>query len=826
MSKWSFFFVPSLCKLFFGSPNPHGITLGSAKCRSLLFTAARVSLLVAFGTSLIAQEPPKREREVEKQYFKHLFLNRKKIWTSPVQLRSRPLPSRMPLVAIGGGLSTTDSNVAEQLEGNHLFAFGEQNPASSGVASLVGGAAFYLYGRFVEEDHSRETGVFASVGELNSILVSEGLKLATGRERPFENARGRFLQGSSSFPSNHPFLRRTLASVLADEYPRPRVEMAPYGTARAVSFSRIANSDHFPSDVFVGTGRDYLRGRQVYTAHRDEDLHGEDLGKFKKDETFPPRATGATYVPMDSWVYPAFDRLSAMGFVDTDIPSLRPWTRAECARLVREVSENLENDVPDQTARAIYRELRQEFLPEIEGIEAVSQSRIEDLYVRAGLLSGQPIADDYHFAETIIDDFGRPFGNGANAIAGFSSRTVGGPFAMYVRGEYQHAGTLPPESPALLQAIANADATPFAVPSRTGSLDRFRFLDSYVSLNLRNNIIAFGKQTLWWGAGTDAPFLFSNNAEPLPLLRLSRATPVFLPSIFQYLGALRFEAVWGQLNGHNFIALQNADTSNVRVIGPPIHPHPYLHGEKFSFKPTRNFEFAFSLTTLFGGPGYPLTLGNLARSYGAANAAAGSPKDPGDRRSAFDFSYRLPGLRDWLTLYGDSFTEDEFSPVSYPRKSSFRGGLYMPKLPKASQLDLRIEGVYTDIPNLDFGQDAGTEYFNTRFRSGYTNFGQIIGSWIGREGRGISGYATYHFSAQSNIGIHYRNEQVNQLFIHGGHLQDFEVSATFARAGGLDFGGSLQLEHWAFPVISGTPKFNTTASLEIRYQPSQGWRLW
>ena len=193
--------------------------------------------------------------------------------------------------------------------------------------------------------------------------------------------------------------------------------------------------------------------------------------------------------------------------------------------------------------------------------------------------------------------------------------------------------------------------------------------------------------------------------------------------------------------------------------------------------------------------------------------------DPGDRRAAFDFSYRLPGVRDWLTLYADSFTEDEFSPISYPRKSSFRGGLYMPKVPKLPNLDIRAEGVYTDIPNLEFGLAAGTEYFNTRFRSGYTNWGQIIGSWVGREGRGVNAWATYHLSAQNDIQIHYRNQHVNPLFLKGGNLNDFAASGTFAKGNGFVFKGSLQYEHWNFPLLSSTPKSNVTGTLELRFAP-------
>ena len=147
----------------------------------------------------------------------------------------------------------------------------------------------------------------------------------------------------------------------------------------------------------------------------------------------------------------------------------------------------------------------------------------------------------------------------------------------------------------------------------------------------------------------------------------------------------------------------------------------------------------------------------------------------------------------------------------------------MPKLPKLNQLDLRVEGMYTDIPSLGV---AGIEYFNARFRSGYTNWGQIIGSWIGREGRGVTALATYHLSAQSNIQLHYRNQKVNPLFIQGGHLQDYGARATFARAGGIVFGGSAQYEHWAFPAISPTPKSNVSAGLEIRYEPLHGWKLW
>ena len=52
----------------------------------------------------------------------------------------------------------------------------------------------------------------------------------------------------------------------------------------------------------------------------------------------------STYVPFESWVYPAFDRLAAEGYVPSAIVGLRPWTRLSCAALVKEAEERVADD--------------------------------------------------------------------------------------------------------------------------------------------------------------------------------------------------------------------------------------------------------------------------------------------------------------------------------------------------------------------------------------------------------------------------------------------------------------------------------------------------
>jgi hypothetical protein len=75
-----------------------------------------------------------------------------------------------------------------------------------------------------------------------------------------------------------------------------------------------------------------------------------------------PGNMGSPYVPLDSWIYPAFDRLIALGYVRSAIVGQRPWTRLECRRLLNEATGLLsEGAEGDEEALAIHDALAQEF---------------------------------------------------------------------------------------------------------------------------------------------------------------------------------------------------------------------------------------------------------------------------------------------------------------------------------------------------------------------------------------------------------------------------------------------------------------------------------
>ena len=111
-----------------------------------------------------------------------------------------------------------------------------------------------------------------------------------------------------------------------------------------------------------------------------------------------------------------------------------------------------------------------------------------------------------------------------------------------------------------------------------------------------------------------------------------------------------------------------------------------MHVEKLSFRPTSNLELGFERTVIWGGKGHePITLHTFLRSFFSTSAPTpavkNSPADPGARFGAFDFTYRLPFLRNWLTLYSDSEVHDDVSPIDAPRRASIRPGLYLSHVP-------------------------------------------------------------------------------------------------------------------------------------------------
>ena len=757
--------------------------------------------------------------------------DQKQIWTSPARIRLVDTTWLVPLAGVAAGLFVTDQQYSASLSTNPSTISHYQTVSNAGIASLAGiTAGMYLMSFPTHNEHWRETGWLAGEAAIDSLIPIEAMKYSLGRERPYQgNGSGAFFQGDTSFPSEHSAAAWAIAGVVAHEYPGTLPKIVSYGLATAVSFARAHGRQHFPSDVFVGSVLGYLVAQSVYSRHHDPELKGSSWASPREvveegNKVHSPAHMGSPYVPLDSWVYPAMERLAALGYVKTAILAIRPWTRLECARMVEEAAERQPDVDAPLEVQQLYGALSLEFEHDTELMSGQRNldAQLESVYSRALRISGTPLTDNLHFGQTVLNDYGRPYEQGFNAVAGTSGWATAGPFVVYARGEYQSAPSAPSPSPAVLDFISTTDGLPpNPPPLPVAATNRFQLLDAYVGMNVNNWQISYGRRSLWWGPSEGGTMLFTNNAAPLNnMFSIDRVSPIRLPWIFSYLGDIRLAVFLGQLTGQEFLNPHYTGTNHAPTIGQygeVLHPQPFLSGVKISLKVTQNFEFSVAKTTIYGGPTNPLTPKTLYDSIFGIHVNGDSL---GDGRTTSDFSYRIPKLRDWLTFYGEALSEDEPNPIPYMRKSAFQGGLYFAKIPKVPRLDLRLEGG-TTVPYNGYWC-VSCFYFNGQYLNGYTNDDRLMGTWIGRASQGELIQTNYWLGPRKKIGLELRHRTIDRAYLpQGGNQDDVAVNADIYTREGFHFSCDLQYERWKIPLLAGNRQNNVVVSFEIGFWPQR-----
>jgi membrane-associated phospholipid phosphatase len=779
--------------------------------------------------------PPVRLRSLPR----NLFVDQKNFVTAPSRMTYSQWQWTVPIGFATAALLASDTAVERHVPTNPATVSHAVTASNAGLAAFAGlGAGMYLWGYATNRDQPRETGLLAGEAGIDALIDSVALSYIFGREPPFTgDGRGRFFQGGTSFPSEHAAISWAIASVIAHEYPGVLTQAFAYGAATGVGAARIIGHKHFATDVIVGSALGWYLGREVFRAHsRYSNAQIARFGTFTTNEdedlSRQPRNMGSPYVPLDSWIYPAIERLTALGYIHSGFADMRPWTRMDCARQIKESSNLIANEqAPFREAVRLNDLLRTEFSYETALLEGGKNEdiRIESVYTRGMEIVNQPLTDGYHFAQTIINDFGRPEEQGFNAVSGVSGWANLGPFSFYVRGEYQHSPFAPALPLSARLAISEEDfahslvVAPFPLPpdTPTASFNQGRLLDTYVALNLNNWQLSYGNQSLWWGPSEGGPLMYTDNGQPVRMFRINRVVPFTLPSIFSAIGPIRIEAFLGQYSGQEFVY---TPSGLVGQYGVSLPNQPVLHGERISFKPTSNLEIGVSRTTDYGGPGYPVTLDTMLRSlFSTGNTLSGNPNKPGSRRAGLDFSYRLPGLRNLVTFYGEGMAEhNEVTPLIGPDVGAWLGGLYFPRIPKIQKLDLRLEGGYTDPVNTLPDVAFGAFYWDGTWLSGFQNGRHLLGSWIGRQGQGEQAWTTYWFTAHNKLQFGFRHQKDSNEFVPGGgSLTDANVRAEFWPNSTVGFSFSAQYERWVFPVIQPNASTNVAAAIGIVFQPKR-----
>jgi hypothetical protein len=268
--------------------------------------------------------------------------------------------------------------------------------------------------------------------------------------------------------------------------------------------------------------------------------------------------------------------------------------------------------------------------------------------------------------------------------------------------------------------------------------------------------------------------------------------------------------VLGKLSGHSYPA------------------RPWYNGQKVDFNFGDNLEISFTRWSIFWGVGHPITFHSFKTnifsftstgSYvGNGTSLYGDRNDPGDRKSNFDFSYRLPFLSRIVTLYADAYSDDDPSPIDAPRRAVWNPGIYFARLPWLPHMDLRVEAVSSEGLATDFG---GQHFFiNNQYLDGNTNKGFLLGNAVGRDGRAIEARSGYWFSARTRVEAGYRQNKGGTAFLPGGStITDGFVNGSYAINRNWQAQIFTQYERFLIPSYMSGSQHNTSGWLQISWNP-------
>ena len=247
----------SLTPILLTTPAIHNQTIqGTAFAPNLRMSDFRLQPLDADNAAPTPEGSEKSDTQdgLVKRSIKRIGADQKRLYLAPFEPHNLKWDA---IVLVGtGAFLVADRHIENNISHSNFHAYQTtSNIALAGLASSLAGV--YLYGAKTEHRHARETGAIELETLVNTFLIYTPMQLIFARQRPDEgNNHGDFFKHhalNTSFPGGHAMFTWAMASVLADEYPKPWARVLSYGAAFTVTFSRFMARDHWSSDMFVGT---------------------------------------------------------------------------------------------------------------------------------------------------------------------------------------------------------------------------------------------------------------------------------------------------------------------------------------------------------------------------------------------------------------------------------------------------------------------------------------------------------------------------------------------------------------------------------------------
>ncbi|MFA7402890.1 MAG: capsule assembly Wzi family protein [Pelobacteraceae bacterium] len=514
----------------------------------------------------------------------------------------------------------------------------------------------------------------------------------------------------------------------------------------------------------------------------------------------PLWALSSANIPLDSPVYGYLDKLAGFGLISGDFKGIRPFSKAEAARLLLEAEKKRnEGGHADDgfTAELIgrVRELipREVSLRENPGRKTpvVDYSPVSSLRLRYVWLDGAP--RDYR---RLVHDPGNDgvFGIGSGLRPKNQPTTVvtqrggeGTPLLENNNGvvyDEGHSGEVRWGSEWYLGDSAALLLEPAVVAS--GDYTRIRLNRGYLKLGGGSLELEAGKDENWLGLGYRGTVTLTNNAENFTQVKLSSPEPFDV----KYVGAVKYAVIASRFD-------------KTTVDG--VDRQPWFYAFKLSAKPLEELEVGINLGRQVGGTGVKNGLGNSLRGV-----LGGTGADNSNGLAGIEVRYRMPWLRN-TEIYGEFSGED--TALFWPIVESYIAGLYIPRLTDDGRNDFRFE----------FFQGNQILYTNGTFPGGYIYKDVPIGHSQGGATQDFFFRVSHWFNARNTLALEYIYTNRGMVSRVGGQAVEKKhagrVFWNLPLSVALDAQLGYGIEKSAnMNLVDGVDRINQLVKIEMRYK--------
>jgi hypothetical protein len=451
-------------------------------------------------------------------------------------------------------------------------------------------------------------------------------------------------------------------------------------------------------------------------------------------------ALASNNIPLDSPIYLYLEKLTAFGLVTSEVKGIKPFSKAEAARLVLEAEKNLPSLDGEAASFAkefiarlyvlIPRELSLYDKPQTApwfDYDPVAFARLRYVY-----LDGVPrnYSRDVYYpgGQSAFGFIGGKLRPDSNAGIAHQNGTEGTPLlennegVIYPRGNnfdlrWAVEGFVASKASLFLEPMALTTPKP-GTDDRSYSISLQK---AYIKLGGGGLELEVGRDENWFGPGYRGALTLTDNAKNFDLVKLSSPEPVDIRWIKKYLGEFKYSFIFSRFD----------ETGN----GPTLR-RPYFVGAKLSLKPVPWFEIGGNFVRQEGGPGLSRNTSTQDFIFGGGNS------NNNNTIAGIDLRFRIPWLRN-TEVYGEYVGED--SALFWPIVESYVAGFYIPRLTALGRDDLRFEYFW--------GHQA--LYTDFKYPEGYTYHDMPVGNSQGGGAEEFFLRYSHWFSVRNNLALEY-----------------------------------------------------------------------